>query len=162
MYVMGIDISTFNVDCAKVSLNDDPPQWHRFTLTGEDAFDRARSVRDAMPGRSTEFFDDLVGCGIEDPRGQSPGVIYRVQGAVLACLPPHLLVHPLVPSQWRRLVGLPGNATKERVMDWVLCHSFDNGWRTSEPELEQDACDAYCVALATRSLITQPKEGAPT
>lgn len=155
MFVMGIDISTFNVDCVKVSMNDDPPQWHRFPLSGADAFDRARSVRDAMPGRTTEFFDDLIGCGIEDPRGHGAGHIYRVQGAVLTCLPPHLLVHPLVPSEWRRLVGLKGNASKETVYA-----KFVTSFPIENLVVSQDAVDAYCIALSTRDLITRQKAAA--
>lgn len=153
MFVMGVDISTFNVDCVKVSLNDEPPQWHRFPLAGADAFDRARSVRDSMPGRTTEFFDDLIGIGIEDPRGHGAGHIYRVQGAVLSCLPPHLLVHPLIPSAWRKLTGLKGNADKWQIAfasEAMLQEHYPDGFE----DWPQDAHDAHFIARATLALLT--------
>lgn len=159
MFVAGIDLSTFAVDVVKVPLDQGPPQWHRFPLTGSDAFERARSVRDAMPGSSSVFWDDVLAVGIEEPAGRNPGVIFRVQGAVLARIPTHLLVEKLMPSQWRRLVGLPGNASKADVRS----HATLNGvGRLNDGTFvwPQDACDAWCIALATRALITTPKEKA--
>lgn len=155
--VAGCDLSTHAVDVVKVPLDQDrAPEWHRFPLAGSDAFDRARTVRDAMPCRSSVFWDDCLGIGIEHPAGHhGTGPLLRIQGAILSCLPAHLLVHPLPPSSWRKLVGLPGNASKADVRAWALAYGDDdeNGW-------PQDAYDAYCIALATRALITTPKENA--
>ena len=162
MNVLGIDLSSWFVDCVKVSLEvDRAPEWHRFPLAGQDAFDRARSVRDAMPGRSSVFYDDVLAIGIENPQARGPAAqniaaLHRVVGAVLSCLPPHLLVHPLQPAAWRKLVGLKGNATKDQVAFFALNHEAGDGFR----DWPQDACDAYCIALATRALITTPKEKA--
>lgn len=155
--VAGCDLSTHAVDVVKVSLDHDrAPEWHRFPLTGSDAFDRARCVRDAMPCRSSVFWDDCLGIGIEHPAGHhGTGPLLRIQGAILSCLPAHLLVHPLPPSSWRKLVGLPGNASKADVADYAIDRDPD-----MFRGLPQDACDAYCIALATRALITTPKEKA--
>lgn len=150
MSIAGIDLSTHAVDVVLLDEDSDAATWHRFTLEGEDAFARARSVKYAMPGGS--FWDDVVAIGIEDPRGYNAGSIYRVQGAILGELPGRTLVHPLVPSSWRKQVGLPGNASKAAVMEYALLRGQDAGmdeWF----RVPQDACDAYCIALATRNLI---------
>jgi hypothetical protein len=154
--IAGIDYSTRAVDVVLLDEDTDAATWHRFELVGADAFDRARDVRRAMlsrpmpwedrlSGDSSLFWDDVLACGIEDPRGFNSGSLYRVQGAILACLPARLLVHPLIPSSWRKTVGLPGNANKQGV--WEFADGKGKGhW-------PQDACDAYCIALATRTLL---------
>jgi len=129
-----------------------------------DAFDRARSVADSVPGRSSQLYDDVLAVGIEHPGGKfGTGDMLRVQGAVLARIPARMLVHPLPPARWRKLVGLPGNASKEAVSVVADNMRWDGQWVASAdphidyepllPEWPQDACDAYCIALATRSLI---------
>lgn len=148
--IAGIDLSTRFVDVVKLDEDTDAATWHRFPLTGNDAFDRARSVGLAVPGRAMSFWDDVVAVGIEDPRGYGAGFIYRVQGAVLACIPAQRLVHPWLPSQWRKAVGMPGNASKVDV------HYFVTGATDHDAliqEWPQDACDAYCIALATRQAL---------
>lgn len=139
--IAGIDLSTHAVDV--VLVNERDPEWWRFNLRGNDAFDRARyGPEPALQGWLN--WSEIEAVGIEDPRGYGAGSIYRVQGAVLACVPLPLLVQPWVPSQWRKAVGLKGNATKEDVRAFV-----ENlvPVATSWP---QDACDAFCIAEATR------------
>lgn len=146
--VAGIDFSTHAVDVVLLDEDSDRAVWHRFELTGQDAFERARFVRAALWPSS--LFDDVLACGIEDPRGYGAGSLYRIQGAILGRLPGSLLVQPWVPSAWRKAVGLPGNCTKERVQLHVA-QQRPTGWlHTPWPF---DACDAYCIALATRSLL---------
>ena len=165
--MIGCDYSTWAVDL--VYLDEDglqPPLWRRYELEGGDAFDRARDVRRALP-RSFAW-DEVVAFGIEDPRGQNAGAIYRVQGAILACLPRSLLVQPWVPSQWRRSVGLPGNASKEQVRAWALAHALDgplpdnqtSAYRASLAAWPNDATDAYAVALATLNALQHGEQAA--
>lgn len=169
MNVLGIDVSTFNVDIVTVALDDNrAPTWHRFPLTGSDAWERARSVAQAVPGPSSAFYDDTLAIGVEDPRGYGAGSIYRVQGAVLAQLPVAVLVHPWIPSAWRKRAGLPGNASKgliktEAMSGAIRAWGRPTEWDENGPknmtypawidEWTQDAWDAYCIALATRSAI---------
>jgi hypothetical protein len=150
MNVAGIDFSSNAIDVVRIHLDDlEPPSWHRYELVGQDAFDRTRNIRAAMPWGS--FWQDTLAIGIEHPAGKfGTGSMMRVQGAVLACLPPGVLVQPWPPSSWRKAVGLPGNCSKEDV------------WRHAgpafpdDPCIPQDALDAYCIALATRlALDTQ-------
>lgn len=160
MRIAGIDFSTLAIDVVFVDLDDRlPPEWKHYKLHGDDAFDRTRSVRSAMPFQSC--WDDVLAIGIEEPTGKfKPGLGYRVQGAVLSMLPVDVLVKPWPPAAWRKAVGLPGNATKEQVFGWSLqalhrdpligptkwsVHCFD-GW-------PQDAHDAHLIALATRAAV---------
>lgn len=159
MRIAGIDCSSFAIDIVTVPLDDDvyPPVQHFcFKLgTDGDAFDRTRRVGGALPGRTGSWWDEILAVGIEQPGGHQRHITTRVQGAVLAMIPSRMLVHPLQPSEWRKGVGLPGNATKERVFDWV---TEQLGGRP----VSQDAADAYCMALATRELVlkNQAKEAA--
>jgi len=171
MYVVGCDFSSLHIDLVRVHLDDlEPPKWNRYSLMGHDAFDRTRTVGDVMPGRASDYWSDVIGVGIEHPAGKfGVGPMMRVQGAVLACLPSGVMVKAWPPGAWRKAVGLAGNATKEAVADWahkdrfpptvtsegratrgliftVATGSNANAW-------PQDACDAYCIALATRGAL---------
>jgi len=160
---MGIDYSTRFVDCVTVPFEGSGvPVWHRFELVGNDAFDRTRSVADSMPGRSSVFFEDILAVGIEHPGGNhGTGALLRVQGAILARIPARMLVHPLPPGKWRKLVELPGNATKADVMRHSTSQLYPSaktspfllGLTGPDGEWPQDAHDAHLIALATRSLI---------
>lgn len=145
MNVCGIDFSSHAVDLVLLDETTEAATWHRFELRGADAFDRARDVRPAVPGGA--FWDDVIAVGIEDPRGYNAGALYRVQGAILAQIPVDKLVQPWIPSAWRKTVGLPGNASKDAIGLYV--------WErvTAAEVWPQDACDAYCIALATRTLL---------
>lgn len=153
--IAGVDFSSRFVDIVKLDETTDAATWHRFPLEGSDAFDRARSVGLAVPGRAMSFWDDILAVGIEDPRGYGAGSLYRVQGAVLSCVPAGTLVQPWIPSAWRKAVGLKGNASKEDV--WYHAHGYRKGGSMNWP---QDACDAYCIALATRSLLQHGERAA--
>lgn len=149
MSVAGIDFSTRAVDVVEIDEDDGSlVEWHRFELVGPgDSFDRSRLVRDAMPPRGWWTDRGIVAAGLEDPRGYGAGHLYRVQGAILACLPATLLVQPWLPSKWRTLAGLKGNATKDAVADHV------ENLGIAARNWPQDACDAFCIARATRAVL---------
>lgn len=151
--IAGIDYSSRAVDIVLLDEDTDAATWHRFELLGNDAFERARHVEGNIPGRTSEIWDEVVAIGIEDPRGYGSGSLYRVQGAILASLPAYLLVHPWIPSAWRKAVGLPGNASKDDVALWVTHHRYGYSAVRLDGDWPQDACDAYCIALATRAAI---------
>jgi hypothetical protein len=159
MNVAGIDFSSHAIDVVLVDVDGrQAPRWHRYPLTGADAFDRTRSVANSMPGRSSAYWDNVLAVGIEHPAGKfGTGPLMRLQGAVLAQIPARMLVKAWPPGAWRKAVGLPGNASKDDVWDFAS----DKCW-TSTPipnglrreAWPQDACDAYCIALATQHAIT--------
>lgn len=157
-FLAGIDYSTHAIDV--VLLDEDDPHeaaWHRFGLSGQDAFERARNVRRSFTLCFLREWDDVLAVGIEEPRGHNAGALYRVQGAILARLPHDILVQPWVPSEWRKAVGLPGNASKEAVVSWAVEQPGTKHWQAPVPP---DAFDAYCIALATLRAIERGEEAA--
>ena len=160
MRVAGCDYSSRFVDLVTVPL-DGPgaPVWHRFPLGGADAFDRARSVAQAVPGPTSVLYDDLIAVGIEDPRGQNAGAMYRVQGAILARIPARMLVRPFIPSEWRKAVGLKGNASKEDVFTFSIriVNSHPKSLESWGLAVPTDATDALAIALATLRLLDREK-----
>lgn len=124
-----------------------------FALDGDDAFERTRAVSRSLPPASWWDEAGVVALGIEEPMAANPMMrqtiakLKAIQGAVLACLPASLLVQPFNAGEWKKAVGLPGNATKAAVSRYV--HEDERG----DPSWTQDVCDAYCLALAVRPLV---------
>lgn len=144
MSYAGIDFDTHAVHLVLRPEDGRPATYTRYALAGVEAWQRARAVRDAMPSRGWWRDEGVVAVGLEEPFGYggSGAKLVRVQGAILACLPPELIVHLIPPGVWRTLVGLPGNASKAEVARYVA--------HTNWP---QDACDAFCLALAAEALL---------
>lgn len=154
-WIAGIDYSTHAIDVVLIDEDDGrPPAWLRHPLEGADAWERTRNIRNlpTLPGA-----DDVLAVGIEDPAGNhGTNYLYRVQGAILARIPRTMLVQPWRPSQWRKAVGLPGNCSKDTVFEHVVeTIALATGEPTpfSVANWPQDACDAYCIALATRQAL---------
>ena len=148
--IAGIDFSSHQIDIVTLDENTNHATHHTYTLDtpGSDAFTRARQVRHAMP--TTTFWDDTLAIGIEDPRGmsrRSDSVLYRIQGAILASIPPILLVQDWKPSSWRKQLGI-AQTGKQAPAEFALNH-----WQDPPGVVSQDACDAYCIAYATRQRI---------
>jgi Holliday junction resolvasome RuvABC endonuclease subunit len=146
--VAGIDYSTFAIDVVLLDEDTMAATWRRYELEGHDPFERARDVARAYEDGLNEW-EDVLAVGIEEPpyvnNHKTLRDLARVQGAILARLPRNLMVQEWTPSQWRKVIGLPGNATKDDVMtftDHDRLHAAAGVW-------PQDACDAYCIALAT-------------
>lgn len=137
---VGIDYDTFAVHLVRMP-EDGQPTYHRLELEGKDAFSRLRRVSWEMPGPG--FWEDVVAVGIEEPGGKYVvAKLKGVQGAIVSCLPDDVTVVPYQAGLWRKNVGLKGNCTKDEVATWVYDQLDENpGW-------PQDACDAYCLAVA--------------
>jgi hypothetical protein len=159
--VAGIDYSTHAIDVVTIDEDTLKPEWHRLDLRGQDAFERSRDARVAlMPSMLPFDWDDVVAVGIEQPRGNH-GVTYlfRVQGAILASIPSATLVQPWNPSEWRKAVGLKGNASKQDVRDFASAElrrelrdsegSWGKPYEDTMVGWPQDAMDAWCIARAT-------------
>lgn len=155
--IAGIDFSSHAIDVVLVDEDTGAPSWRRWQLRGDDAFERARYVRRLELG---DTFDNVLAAGIEQPfGGHNAGDLFRVQGALLARLPLGLLVHPIPPARWRKLVGLSGRATKLEVARYAqTCLTLLTPRGARFPigsDWAQDAKDAYCIALATGALIVK-------
>lgn len=148
--IAGIDFNSWQVDIVLLDEDTNQATHHVFVFGKGDAFDRARTVRQSLPSRSWWEDKGVIAIGIEDPRGAArnvDSVLYRVQGAILVCLPPLLLVQPWKPGEWRKQLGI-SNVGKEAPAQFA----FDRwtGWPSG---CTQDALDAYCLAFATRQRI---------
>jgi hypothetical protein len=149
----GIDFDTFGVHVVLLP-DEGPPQYLPFVMHGQDAFERTRAIRDVMPARGWWEDEGVIAIGIEEPMGQSTRPLNRAQGAILSCLPSSLLVYPMRPGEWRNKVDLPGNASKEDVALFVGSQVWPDAPLPVKPASTwpQDACDAYCMALAVQRL----------
>lgn len=148
----GIDYDTFGIHIVLLREDQPPRYWTRW-LEGDTPFDRARDVRVKMPSRSAWEEWGIAGVGLEEQNSNNPTIrvsvqkLKVIQGAILACLPSYLLVAPLNANVWRSTVGLPGNASKAAVAEWVLEDSLG-----ASADWPQDACDAYCLARTVEAL----------
>lgn len=157
--VVGIDFSSFAVDLVKLEENTDSARWTRADLVGQHAFDRLRSLRAEMPGGS--FWQDVYLVGIELPFGRGQGrtqaVLQRVYGAVVASVPLQIPVWEIHSTEWRKGLGLKGNADKNECGQAVkellgLTVDFRNetGPLFAANVWPQDALDAYAIAYTAR------------
>jgi hypothetical protein len=153
MRVCGIDLSTHAIDLVLVDQDTDTLEWHRCLLQGQDPWERTRSVRQAMPAPTGELWDDVIAIAVEDPRGYAAGRLFRIQGALLACLPNATLIHPYVPARWRVLAGLKGHALKSEITE----HSIRLGGLEQWP---QDGHDAHLIARAMLADLAAQKQAA--
>lgn len=157
MRVAGVDVSTFAIDIVTLEMSGDDYTWWHYPLRGDNLIDRIRYAGRAyedegLPGRNALFWDELTGVGVERPmkRGHGSAQPMMALGAVLTRIPDWMLVYDWKPSEWRARCGLKGNAPKADVAAWVSQRRLD---LADTKPWAQDACDAYCIAYATRAAI---------
>jgi hypothetical protein len=156
--VAGIDLSTHAVDVVLLEEDSDAATWDRFPLQGDTALRRTRSIREALPGRSWWEDQSVYLMAIEYPAGRfikSLAPLFRIQGAIIACLPVDIELWELPPGEWKRAFGLPGSASKEEVFAHVA-----NLWSNGPLAILQDTADAYGIAYAARRLNQAAMKGA--
>lgn len=155
--ILGIDVSSHAIDMIALDETTDYCEWTHVDLAGETLFDRLRAVAAAMPTRG--WYDDAGVCliAIETPKTRflkSAGALFPVYGAVVARLPGDIdLVH-VVPTQWRKALGLKGNATKAEARDVVrplILRGHDLDPAEAFFRWPQDAVDAFAIALTARN-----------
>jgi hypothetical protein len=170
--ICGIDLSTHAVDVVLLDMDSDQAEWRRWDLGTGDLIERVRRIGGSQPWGSG-IWGDVVAVGIERPAGKH-GVpqVSMAFGAVLArVIPCRLLVKPWLPAEWRKACGLKGNASKDEVASFATGAEVAGEWTTipasapmgtTERALlwPQDACDAYAIAYATRSVLETVKEAA--
>lgn len=151
--VLGIDYSTKAIDLVVLGDDTDAGEHFRFPIEHkEGAFYAARNVRRVFPRRS--WFEErgvwLV--GIERPFGhpQTLTALMRVQGAIIAMIPPELAVIETPQSEWLRVFANPEKLPTTSAGRKILAQdrARDLGFRNSL----MDANDAYGIAWAVRTL----------
>lgn len=146
----GIDLKSTFVDAVVRDEQTGHATHHRWRLdlTPGDSITRTRRLRDQMPARGAWADDGVLAVAIERPGGGSGlglAVLFRVYGAVLACLPspPLLTVYDLTSSQWRKLVLGHGHAPKRASVAYAR-----DEWPNRPEILDDNAADAFCLAVA--------------
>lgn len=154
MNVAGIDVSTRAIDIVKLPFDGARAKWHRVPLSGSSSgIERGATAAEHIPIGS--WWDDVALVAIERPYGPGGDTLFGlhlVVGAIAAKLPyrlqPPWFLHP---SEWRKACGISGRATKTEVRDFVYAQ-FSPLAPLELHAYTQDACDAYCIAYAARTI----------
>lgn len=165
--VVGIDLSSKAIDLVKLDETSNRAEWVRVELAGANAWERTLSLRVGFPwdGRykSADWWDDVFLCAIEAPYGRGQAgtnaILNRVVGAVAASLPASLRDPArcwlIPPHEWKAGLGLKAKPTWgdiERIAPGVLMFDRSPDEWADNTEHEQNARDAYCIALYARDL----------
>ncbi len=155
--IAGIDFSTKAIDLVFLSETDNTAAWSHRVIAASgppDSFLATRRIRDVMPIRAAYGDMGVIAIAIEKPYSMSykaSSALMRVQGAVIACLPPEIAVAEFSPQEWKRdTVGF-SNASKDDVRAFAMKHWVEENVAL----LPQDVCDAYCIAWACRKRVTR-------
>lgn len=157
--VLGIDVSTKAIDLVLLDETTDQAAWDHIELRGATAFDRLRDLPLRMPKWGWYEDNGIYLIAIETPMGRGQGgteaKLNWIFGAVIACLPRALdPVWPVAPHEWRKELGLPGNAPKPICAQRSVELGAHPDWAT------QDAYDAWAVARYAREVNRRGIEAA--
>jgi len=147
--VVGIDLSSHAIDLVRLDETANRAEWVRLPLEGATSFERCRSVAPAMATLGSGFYDDVYLAAIERPKTRfmpSAAALFPVFGAVLVSLPAALPVWDVSPGDWRKGLGLKGNATKEECAGRCIELGAPEEWEYPDPY------DAFAVAFFAREL----------
>lgn len=146
--IVGLDISTRLIAMVTISSKDgsivrfDEYQIPDLRRLDNNKAERCRAVAD------TGFQKDMrgvVAAYIEQPMGrQVKGVaeVERVVGAVIAAIPRKTSISLIAPSEWKKIVGLKGNAQKDAIREFA-----DDIYPVLQ-DSSQDLHDASLIARA--------------
>lgn len=155
--VVGIDLSTHQIDLVKVDETTNDASWCCVTLEGADAWARTLDVRGELRllgkgwGESA-YWQDVYLVAIEAPYGRghvgATSLLNRIVGAVATSLPSELR-HPancwiVRPDEWKTGLGL---RRKPSEQDMEGLGFTWQGWRPDD----QNARDAAYLALWARN-----------
>lgn len=140
--VVGIDFSSHSIELVRLDENQDRADWRSIALTGDNAWQRIRSIRERMP--ASTWWSEIYLCAIERPFARSRNDSVRLaEGAVLACIPHQLETWEIAPQTWKAHLRIPAK-TKPSWADLP-----DDLY---EPDWSQDARDALAIALYARDV----------
>jgi hypothetical protein len=139
--VWGIDVSPTRIAVAVYS--EDGTRWARTSALNKGS--QYEAVRDALIEASREHGEPTDVC-VEQPAlpfaraaYMAGAVCARTEDAVLGRWP-HVVIRWMQPSEWRRIAGLGGRASKQDVFDWSVMMEFNPS--------DQDQADASAIAYA--------------
>lgn len=140
--VWGVDVSPTRIAIAVFS-----PSGTRWTRTWplNTSDDQYKLIRDAFIDASKENAEPTDVC-VEQPAlpfaraaYMAGAVCARTQDAVFGRWP-HVVMRWMQPTEWRKIAGLGGRASKSDVLAWSLEMGFD--------PTDQDQADASAIAVA--------------
>lgn len=169
MTVAGIDYSTKFVDVALLQEDSDAATWHRYPLTGDTPFYRARSVKHALPTASWWEHNGVYLAAIEQAFSvtfNAATALARIQGAIAATLPSTLTMFETAPNEWQRVFlglapdeKLPGTRVRGARQAAYKRRAIELGFGDA-PDLPFDAYAAFGIAHAARAINQQAVEAA--
>lgn len=151
--VLGIDFASAAIDLVFLDETEDVARWHRIPL--EPGWTSSRMMRHKYAWGSELEHAGVYLVALEQPMMQqrnSIAALSRIQGAILASLPPEVAVWLLAPAEWKLGIGMKGNASTQlgkpgafALLGWALQHGAEQDWPT-------DACAALAMAYTAREI----------
>jgi len=149
--VWGIDISPTRI--AVAVFGDDGYRWSETTkLNDGRQYDR---IRDALRicelenGEPTDICIEQPALPFVKATFMAGAVCARLEDAIFGIFP-HVVIRWMQPSEWRKIAGMSGRASKDEVMEYAKESGFT-------PE-DQDQADAGVVALARWNEMQRDEE----
>ena len=118
------------------------PHWTRFSCSYTDHVKAAHAVAAGV----APILSQIDVLAIERPWSANRGVtatLMRMQGVIIGQAKPEVEVLEVHPQKWKAATVGRSNATKEEVTAWV----YTTQPEASAYEWDENACDAYCIAL---------------
>jgi hypothetical protein len=149
--VWGIDISPTRIAIAV--FGDDGHRWSETTtLKGGRQYERIRDALrscESSNGEPTDICIEQPALPFVKATFMAGAVCARLEDAVFAVFP-HAVIRWMQPSEWRKISGLSGRATKDEVKQYAEECGFQPA--------DQDQADAGIVALARWNEIQGDEE----
>lgn len=146
--VWGIDVSPTRV--ALAVYRPDGYRWSETTsLKDGRQYERLRDALrscERANGEPSEICIEQPALPFVKATFMAGAVCARLEDAVFGLFP-HAVIRWMQPSEWRKIAGMSGRASKDEVMAFAIAAGF-------EPE-DQDQADAGVVALARWNEILQ-------
>lgn len=143
--IWGVDVNLRRVTAATL----DPVRFYCWQVDKHlPSLECARWIAHEVQRTNWITGDDVV--WIERPSGRaikSVADLSRVMGAFVAAIPLTTSIEEVVPAEWKKLVGLPGNARKPVVMEWAIAELEQRCGRKPR-ELTEHEADALAIAVS--------------
>ncbi len=146
--IVGLDISTRLIAMVTISSKDGSiVRFDEYAIPDLKRLDRNKAERCravADTGFQTQM-SGVVAAYVEQPMGrQVKGVaeVERVVGAVIAAIPKETCISLISPSEWKKIVGLKGNAQKDDIREFA---------DAIYPVLQNSSQDLHDAAMIARA-----------
>jgi len=151
MTVLGVDLSTRNIDLVLLDEDDPTRATHHRIKLEQPWWESARNMVWILDERfghhNYHELQDVSLAGVERPYGpnrQAIASLHTILGAFLASLPSWVCPVEIRPADMRRELGLPGNCKKARMQAVII----DGLWTSFEDWWPPDALDAWAAGHA--------------